>query len=94
MGSVLLRTTRDIESNGKTKFNFELPVLTITGTKDGLMRVTRAAESYWHSNVNIDSSQVNKYPTVTLDGVSHACFMDNANLPSFVKDNDLKADVT
>jgi len=56
MGSVLLRTTRAIESNGKTKFNFELPVLTITGTKDGLMRVTRAAESFWHSNVNVDPS--------------------------------------
>lgn len=34
------------------------------------------------------------YPTITLDGVSHACFMDNANLPFFVKENDLKADVS
>jgi len=56
MGSVLLRTMREIQSDGKTKFNFLLPVLTITGTKDGLMRVTRAAESYWHSDVNVVAS--------------------------------------
>lgn len=49
MGSVLLRNQREIQEDGKTSFkDFDVPVLTLAGEKDGLLRISRAAESYWH----------------------------------------------
>ena len=49
MSSVLLRDRRSIqESDGTTLYDYQTPTLTIGGTKDGLMRITRVAESYWH----------------------------------------------
>ena len=47
-GSVLLRGTRKVQADGLTKFNIDLPTLTICGELDGLMRITRCAESYYH----------------------------------------------
>jgi hypothetical protein len=49
MGSVLLRDTRSLNSDGKTEFKAGIPpTLTLAGEKDGLLRITRGAESYWH----------------------------------------------
>ena len=49
MSSVLLRDRRHIdETEGTTVYDYTVPTLTIGGSKDGLMRVTRVAESYWH----------------------------------------------
>ena len=48
MGSVLLRAHHSLNADGTTHFEFPSPVLTLGGTKDGLMRVTRVAESYYH----------------------------------------------
>lgn len=49
MGSVLLRNQREINDDGKTNMKkFKNPVLTLTGEKDGLLRSSRASESYWH----------------------------------------------
>mmetsp|Transcript_16752 Transcript_16752/g.11888 ORF Transcript_16752/g.11888 Transcript_16752/m.11888 type:complete len:107 (+) Transcript_16752:265-585(+) len=45
MGSVLQRKYRSIQSDGTTLFDFPVSTLTIGGTKDGLMRITRVAES-------------------------------------------------
>jgi hypothetical protein len=59
-------------------------VLTLSGTKDGLMRVTRSAEAYWHGMTNVQSSQAGKYPVVILEGMSHAGYMDGTMLPKFV----------
>lgn len=56
MGSVLLRNTRYITPTGKTQFNFTTPTLTLQGSKDGLLRVSRGAEAYFHQVVNIESS--------------------------------------
>lgn len=53
MGSVLTRDKRKIQDDGTTIYNYAVPTLTIGGTKDGLMRVSRVAESYWHSYTNI-----------------------------------------
>lgn len=47
-GSVLLRNTRKVQTNGFTKFNTNMPTLTLCGELDGLMRITRCAESYFH----------------------------------------------
>ena len=48
MGSDLLRTERKINNDGKTEIDFPVPTLSISGTKDGLFRITRVAESYYH----------------------------------------------
>jgi len=56
MGSVLLRDNHSINDDGTTHFDYEIPTLTLGGTKDGLMRVSRLAEAYWHSQVNIEAS--------------------------------------
>ena len=56
MGSVLLRNNHSINDQGQTTFDYDIPTLTIGGTKDGLLRISRVAESYWHQYTNIDSS--------------------------------------
>lgn len=56
MGSVLLRKQRKIQKDGSTKFDYDTPTLTLSGELDGLLRITRGAESFWHSEVNIDAS--------------------------------------
>lgn len=48
MGSVLLRNTRDINSKGETEFDYPVPTLSLVGEKDGLLRITRGAESHFH----------------------------------------------
>jgi len=53
MGSVLLRNTRTINESGNTAFDYDVPTLTLVGDKDGLLRITRGAESYWHQTKNI-----------------------------------------
>jgi hypothetical protein len=49
MGSVLNRDKIEIQSDGTSKLNkYNYPTLTIGGTKDGITRISRVAESYWH----------------------------------------------
>ncbi len=56
MGSVLTREKRVINPDGTTKYNYPVPTLSIGGTKDGLLRISRLAEAFWHSNENITQS--------------------------------------
>jgi len=54
--SDIIRAGRVMTHDGKTYIrNLPLPTVTLTGTKDGILRLTRVAESYWHQTVNIDS---------------------------------------
>ena len=72
MSSVLLRSTRTIDSNeGTTVYAYTTPTLTIGGSKDGLMRITRVAESYWHQITNISKSQNTLFPVEVIEGVAH-----------------------
>lgn len=48
MGSVLLRDSHSINDDGTSHIDYPVPTLTLGGTKDGLMRVSRLAESFWH----------------------------------------------
>lgn len=57
--------------------------MTIGGTKDGLMRISRIAESYWHQVTNIDPSQAEMFPVEALEGVAHYQFAGGVP-PSFV----------
>ena len=48
MGAGIQRSNHKINDDGTTHFDFDVPTLTINGTKDGLYRVTRVAEGWWH----------------------------------------------
>lgn len=92
MSSALTRDTRSIQEDGTTLFNYSTPTLTLGGSKDGLMRVTRLAESYWHQITNINSSQDNLFPVNILEGVSSYQFAGGVP-PSSIQSNDLRSDV-
>ena len=66
--------------------------MSIAGTRDGLSRLSRTAESYWHQVQNIQASQANQFPVALLDGVSHYQFASET-IPSTVQDGDLKPTV-
>lgn len=55
MGSTITRHSREIMEDGTSMYNYGVPTMTIGGTKDGMMRISRIAESYWHSHVNINA---------------------------------------
>lgn len=48
MGATIARTSHEINDDGTTHFNFAVPTLTMGGEKDGLMRISRVAEAWWH----------------------------------------------
>ena len=54
MGSTLTREKHSINKDGTTHWNYQTPTMSVGGTKDGLMRVSRMAESFWHSNINVE----------------------------------------
>lgn len=91
-GSVLLKNTRNITNDGSTLFDFNVPTLTLNGEIDGLLRITRGAESYYHQKINIHDSQVDKYPVIALEGMSHVSFMDHTMVPSAVQTDDINPD--
>lgn len=93
MGSVLNREYRSIQSDGSTLFDFPVDTLTVGGTKDGLLRITRVAEAYWHSEKNINADQAGNFPIVALEGVSHAQF-SSGTAPSSVMENDFNPSVS
>jgi hypothetical protein len=92
MGSVLLRGKRSINDDGTTHFDYDVPTLTLGGTKDGLMRASRLAEAYWHSHKNVEDAQKNKFPIFALEGSSHMSYM-TGDAPKAVKARDLVPDL-
>ena len=85
-GSGLLANTRTILDDGTTEFSFKTPSLTLSGTKDGLFRITRGAVSYWHQITNISTKQAGLHQFAAMEGLTHASFMDSSMLPSAVTD--------
>ena len=62
MGSTLTREHHSIQADGTTWFDYPVPTLTIGGTKDGMMRISRIAEAFWHSSKNINEDQKDLFP--------------------------------
>lgn len=93
MGSVLTREKRSINKDGTTQINYDTPTMAIGGTKDGLMRLSRVAESFWHSDININESQKKLFPTYAIEGVSHSQFLSGTP-PLPVRNADLKPDIS
>lgn len=82
MGAGLLRKYRGKEYPVKT--------LTIDGTLDGLYRVTRQAESFYHFIQHGPASNVYDFPVVVYEGVSHMQFASGPP-PALVKKVGLEA---
>jgi len=93
MGSVLTRDNHKINEDGTTHFNFNVPTLTMGGSKDGLMRITRVAESWYHQIENIEATQANMFPVYGLDGASHWSFASGTP-PGAVAKKDLKPEIS
>ena len=89
MGSGLLRNKHELNDDGTTKWNFDVPTLTLNGTKDGLFRVTRVAEAWWHQYENIQASQKDMFPIYVFEGTSHMSYL-TGDAPSNVRKHDLK----
>lgn len=92
MGSALLRGLRSINDYGTSHYDYDVPTLTLGGTKDGLVRVSRLAEEYWHSQKNVEDDQRNKFPIFALEGSSHMSYM-TGDPTKFVKSKDLVPDI-
>jgi len=92
MGSVILRSNHSINEDGTTHFDYNVPTLTLGGTKDGLMRISRLAEAYWHSEINVEDAQKGMFPIYALEGTSHMSYM-TGEAPKAVKKRDLIPDL-
>jgi pimeloyl-ACP methyl ester carboxylesterase len=92
MGSVLTRDKHTLNDDGSTHWNYDVPTLTLGGTKDGLMRVTRLTEAYWHQIKNVESAQAGKFPIYAMEGTSHMSYM-TGDAPRTVRKHDLQPDV-
>merc|ERR1711957_977185 len=66
MGSVLTRDNHKMNKDGTTHFTMAVPSLTIGGTKDGLLRISRVAESWYHQRENIEKAQDGCTPSSLL----------------------------
>ena len=42
------------QTTGSSLIDFNVPSLTLAGDMDGLMRVTRVAEAYYHTQKNVN----------------------------------------
>jgi hypothetical protein len=93
MGSTLTRDYTSINKDGTSHSKFRTPSLTIGGTKDGLMRITRIAEAWYHARTNVEKAQNWMFPVVALEGVSHMQF-SSGSPPSNVKKNDLTPEIS
>jgi len=91
MGGGLQGHRSNDDFTGQTVFDYDTPTLTICGSKDGLYRVFRCAEGYFHQFLSIAPYQHGKYPIHLLQGGDHGSFMDDTMpLPSLVQSKDLK----
>ena len=88
MGSYLLRSYRNV--------TFPVPTLTIGGELDGLCRVTRIMEEYYHRILHANTmpdTAVKNFPVTVVMGMSHFQFA-SGNPPGAVKSRDLKPEIS
>ena len=87
MGAYLLRNYRNQ--------TFPVPTLTLGGELDGLTRVTRIMEEYYHRILMAKNMQAatKLFPVAVIEGMSHFQFA-SGNIPSHVKNHDLKPEIS
>ena len=73
---------------------YPTPTLTIGGELDGLSRVTRVMESYYHYTLYpYQGNKPNLFPVVVVQGMSHMQFASGTP-PFLVKERDLKSEIS
>lgn len=82
-GATMLRKYRNV--------SYPIQTLTVDGTLDGLLHVTRQAEAYYHQVLR-HTTAVDQ-PVVIFEGLNHWSFASGTP-PSNVKSNDLKSEVS
>ena len=90
MGSFLNQShLSQLNDQGKTEIQYNVPTLTIGGTLDGLARITRIATGFWHQQINVaETTDKLKFPVVVIDGATHIQFA-SGEPTGYVKDFDL-----
>jgi hypothetical protein len=80
---------------GRPQVQFPVPSLTVGGELDGLARLSRMVEAlYTQITFSEDVAKATQYMPVTIiEGMNHMQF-GSGEAPTFVKENDLQADVT
>jgi len=91
-GLILLGATLQRQNRSKHRTT---RVLTIGGELDGLMRITRMAEEFYHNCFNkvMKTSLMLDLPVVIIKGLNHIQFA-NGEPSDFVAKNDLKAEIS
>ena len=90
-GAALGRKYRN-GSTGTTAY--PVPTMAIDGSLDGLYRVTRQAETYYHQVLHPNAAaSPDDFPVVIFEGVTHMQFASGTP-PSNVAKNDLKPEVS
>merc|ERR1711907_834132 len=76
------------DCSGDNKVDFPVPVLTVAGELDGVVRVTRVAEAY-HTQINLSKRTQDRFTVV--NGMAHSSVFDSsAALPSKISAQDIK----
>ena len=88
LGSFLKRSYRNV--------TYPVPTMTIGGELDGLARVTRIMEEYYHRVLHASDERKiapATFPVVVVEGMSHMQFA-SGDPPSLVKDLDFKPEIS
>ena len=87
LGSFLLRKYRNV--------TYPVPTLTIGGELDGLCRVTRIMEAYYHQILHASDPQTatKSFPVAVVEGMTHMQFA-SGDPPALVKLRDLKPEIS
>lgn len=89
-GMILMGAGLDRKYREESKTPFPVPTLTLAAELDGLYRVTRVAETYYHLFMKQGSDVVTnmkKFPVIVLRGQSHMQFAKAAPPSNVVKDD-------
>jgi hypothetical protein len=92
MGSTIERKFISIQDDGTSKIDFSMPVLTVSGELDGLMRISRVAEQFYHTNKNINQDQKDQFFVSIVAGLNHAQYSQRPH-PVFILENDLMSEL-
>lgn len=93
-GSILSKHRHIDETSGKTIIDNKVSTLILAADRDGLYRISKNAESYYHLKKNINKNQAKKFAVFVLKGLNHASFLDSKYTSSFVTNNDLFSTVS
>lgn len=76
LGSSIQRHLITVQQDGSSFVDLGLaaPIMMFGAELDGLNRISRFAESFYHTNTNINSRQHTKFYNILMKGMNHAQF--------------------